>query len=84
MKRLYFRGEHKYRAAELLFSDSPTFRVEDYTPYEALEIVWQADGRYSVWGDLPNDADLLRDTCRDPRHLVQMALPFADEAVEEE
>lgn len=84
MKRLLFRGEHKFRAAELFFGDKPRFQVEDYVPYKELEVVWQDDGRYSVWGDLDDDAVLLQDTTHDPRHLVPHTLPLADEVLEEE
>ncbi|WOC31594.1 MULTISPECIES: hypothetical protein [Caproicibacterium] len=83
MKRLLFHGEHKFRAAELFFHDKPRFRVEDYIPYIALEVVWQDDGRFSIWGDLDDDAVLLQDTSHDPRHLVEHALPLAD-GVEED
>ena len=83
MRRLYFCGEHKFRVAEL-FGSRPRFRAEDYTPYQKLEIVWHDDGRYSVWGDLEDDADLLRDTCPDPHHLVKRTLPLADEVLTEE
>lgn len=81
MKRLLFRGEHKLRAAKLFFSEKPRFHVEDYNLYLELEVVWQDDGRYSIWGNLDDDAELLQDTTHDPYHLVERALPLANEVV---
>ncbi|HCA71325.1 MAG TPA: hypothetical protein DHW78_10370 [Ruminococcaceae bacterium] len=84
MKRLFFRGEHKFRVAEFFFGRRRDFCVEDYIPYVELEVVLQDDGRFSVWGNLPDDADLLQDTSHDPHHLVSKIFPLADEILEEE
>lgn len=84
MRRLFFRGEHRFRAAELFFGGREDFRVEDYAPYLELEAVLQDDGRFSVWGNLPGDAVLLRDTRPDWHGVLHTALHMADEVVRDD
>mgnify|MGYP000159575729 FL=1 len=84
MKRLFFRGERRFRAAELFFGDRPDFRVEDYVPYLELEVVLQDDGRFSVWGNLADDSELLRDTRPDRQGVMHLALHLADQVCEDD
>ena len=49
-----------------------------------MEIVVQDDGRYSVWGNLRDDSELLQDTRRDPERRVKQLLALVDEIAEEE
>ena len=82
MKRLYFRGGNRFRAAELFFSEKKDFRAEDYIPYAELEMILQDDVRFSVWGNTDDDTVLLRDTRPDFRGVAHLALHLADEIVE--
>ena len=84
MKRLFFQGEHKILAATCLFGDEENFDPETYQKYVELEVVVQENGRFSVWGDLDDDADLLRDTKPDWNHVVPQLELMADEIMEEE
>ncbi len=84
MKRLYFMGGHKRAAAALLFGEQEDFQEEDYQKYQELEVVLHQDGRFSVWGNLTEDADLLRDTKPDKQGVIAKLLPLADEVLEEE
>lgn len=84
MKRLFFRGKNQMRAAEIFFSDREEYCSSDYEKYTELEVVVQEDGRYSVWGNLEDDADLLQDTRKDSQNLVSKILLWADEIQMEE
>ena len=84
MERMWIRGVNRLKAAELLFSAIEGFSVDTYRKYDELEIVVQDDGRYSVWGNLRDDSELLQDTRRDPERRVKQLLALVDEIVEEE
>ncbi len=84
MKRLFFQGERKIQAATLLFGQEENFDPENYRKYVELEVVLQDDGRFSVWGDLEDDADLLRDTKPDWRHVAPQLEQLADQVMEED
>ena len=66
-------------AAQLIFGDNEDFNPENYRRYQQLEVVVQPDGRYSVWGDYAEDADLLRDTKRDHKGVIEQLEVFADD-----
>jgi len=84
VERLWIRGLNQVKAAELLFGDQDDFDGEKYRYYEELEIVVQDDGRYSVWGNYTDDADLLQDTRRDSAGAVKRLLALADEILVED
>ena len=84
MERVFIRGVNQIKAAELLFSEKEDFSPEDYRKYRELEIVVQEDGRYSVWGNFSDDADLLQDTRKDPEGRVKKLMLLADEIETEE
>lgn len=83
MKRFFYQGEKILQVANLLFGDREDFDISDYAEYEELEIVLQDDGRFSVWGDYSDDAELLRDTHRDMDGKLPAAVALADEVVED-
>lgn len=84
MKRYYFEKNKVILAARALFDWQEEYRDEAYARYDSLEIAVQADGRFSVWGNLgEEDADLLRDTKPDARNLLAQVLGMADEISEE-
>lgn len=84
MKRLFFRGEKRVAAARILFGEEEDFLPHAYEKYTELEVVVQDDGRYSVWGNLPDDADLLQDTRRDFQNKTVNLEALADVCAEEE
>ncbi|MGI5958062.1 MAG: hypothetical protein ACOX60_01420 [Massiliimalia sp.] len=83
MKRLFYKGDKILQAANLLFGEREDFDVTDYMEYEELEIVLQEDGRFSVWGNYQDDADLLRDTHRDMNGNLAKVAAMADEIIED-
>ncbi|WP_195984034.1 hypothetical protein [Clostridium sp. D33t1_170424_F3] len=84
MKRLFFRGEKRVAAARILFGEEEDFCPHTYEKYTELEVVIQEDGRYSVWGNLPDDADLLQDTRRDAQNRTAKLEPLANACAEED
>ena len=84
MKRLFFTGKSVSRAAAAIFGGEKDFSPEKYAAYEEIELVVQEDGRFSVWGNLTDDAYLLRDTRRDTSGMAAKLLPLADNVVEEQ
>lgn len=83
MKRLLFRDEKRITAARILFGEEEDFHPHVYEKYTELEVVVQDDGRYSVWGNLTDDADLLQDTRRDMQNRTAKLEPLADFCIEE-
>ena len=77
--RMFFREGGITMAAQLIFGDNEDFNPENYRRYQQLEVVVQPDGRYSVWGDYAEDADLLRDTKRDHKGVIEQLEVFADD-----
>ncbi|WP_050697539.1 hypothetical protein [Anaeromassilibacillus senegalensis] len=84
MKRLFFRDEKRVAAARILFGEEEDFHPQAYEKYTELEVVVQDDGRYSVWGNFPDDADLLQDTRRDSQNKTAELEPLADTCAEED
>lgn len=84
MKRYFYRDAAKTQAAVALFGRQEQFNPADYQKYLELEVVQQDDGRFSVWGNFPDDSDLLQDTRRDPERLIPSICNLADEVREEE
>ena len=82
MKRYFFRV-HKQAAARGLFGGREDFAPRTYEKYGELEVVRQDDGRFSVWGNFEEDADLLQDTRRDAESLFSRIVDLADEVVED-
>ena len=48
-----------------------------------LEVTVHHDGRYAVWVNLMDDAELLQDTIPDHKNLVRQIADFADEVIED-
>lgn len=80
MKRYFYRKNKVTLVCRELFGGREDYKEGQYEKYEALEIVEQEDGRFSVWGDLgEEDADLLRDTKPDHNHALLRVIPLADD-----
>lgn len=80
----YFYRKHREEAARILFGGQQDFDPHKYEKYEELEVVRQDDGRFSVWGNFLEDADLLQDTRRDTQGLFADIEGLADETVQED
>ena len=83
MKRLIFMGNHIIEAARILFAKDDRYTSKQIALWPELEVTVHEDGRYAVWVNLVNDADLLQDTRHDDGNFVQKLLPFADEIIED-
>lgn len=83
MKRLIIIGDHIMPAAQLLFADSDRYTPQQFALWPELEITVQDDGRYAVWVNLLDDADLLQDTKKDTKHVVEKLTPYIDEIIED-
>lgn len=83
MKRLIFIGRHIVPAAQLLFADDDRYTPQQYAKWPELEVTVHEDGRYAVWVNLIDDAELLRDTRRDTTHVVERLAPYVDEIIED-
>ena len=79
MKRIYYQGRGLEEAASVLFGQKDNFSAEDYRRFDQLELVVQDDGRFSVWGDRGDKAELLRDTAADPHGIVEHLTPYCCE-----
>ena len=79
MKRLFFRKNAALEAASLLLHERKSFDLNQISKYSELELALQDDGRFSLWGNLEDDCDLLQDTRKDPKGLVQQVEALADE-----
>lgn len=83
MKRLIFIGEHIKQAAKVLFAEDDRYTPQMAARWPELEITVHHDGRYAVWVNLMDDAELLQDTIPDHKNLVRQIAGFADEVIED-
>lgn len=83
MKRLIFIGEHIKQAAKVLFAEDDRYTPQMATRWPELEVTVHHDGRYAVWVNLMDDAELLQDTIPDHKNLVRQIAGFADEVIED-
>lgn len=83
MKRLIFIGDHIKQAAKILFAENDRYTPQMAARWPELEVTVHHDGRYAVWVNLMDDAELLQDTIHDHKQLVQQVAGFADEVIED-
>ena len=83
MKRLIFIGEHIKQAAKILFAEDDRYTPQMAARLPELEVTVHHDGRYAVWVNLMDDAELLQDTIPDHKNLVRQIAGFADEVIED-
>lgn len=83
MKRLIFIGDHIKQAAKILFAEDDRYTPQMAARWPELEVTVHHDGRYAVWVNLMDDAELLQDTIHDHKNLVQQVAGFADEVIED-
>ena len=83
MKRLIFIGEHIKQAAKILFAEDDRYTPQMAARWPELEVTVHHDGRYAVWVNLMDDAELLQDTIPDHKYLVRQIAGFADEVIED-
>ena len=83
MKRLIFIGEHIKQAAKVLFAEDDRYTPQMAARWPELEVTVHHDGRYAVWVNLMDDAELLQDTIPDHKTLVRQIAGFADEVIED-
>ena len=83
MKRLIFIGEHIKQAAKVLFAEDDRYTPQMAARWPELEVTVHHDGRYAVWVNLMDDAELLQDTIPDHENLVRQIAGFADEVIED-
>lgn len=83
MKRLIFIGEHIKQAAKVLFAEDDCYTPQMAARWPELEVTVHHDGRYAVWVNLMDDAELLQDTIPDHKNLVRQIAGFADEVIED-
>lgn len=83
MKRLIFIGEHIKQAAKVLFAEDDRYTPQMAARWPELEVTVHHDGRYAVWVNLMDDAELLQDTIPDHKNLVRQIAGFADEIIED-
>ena len=83
MKRLIFIGEHIKQAAKVLFEEDDRYTPQMAARWPELEVTVHHDGRYAVWVNLMDDAELLQDTIPDHKNLVRQIAGFADEVIED-
>ena len=83
MKRLIFIGEHIKQAAKVLFAEDNRYTPQMAARWPELEVTVHHDGRYAVWVNLMDDAELLQDTIPDHKNLVRQIAGFADEVIED-
>ena len=81
MKRLIIMGKHIVPAAQLLFANNDRYTPKQYASWPELEVTVQEDGRYAVWVNLLDDAELLQDTRHDRDQIVAKLAPYVDEIV---
>lgn len=79
MKRLIFMGKHILPAAKILFEGKDTYTAKQMAQWPELEVTVQDDGRYAVWVNLIDDADLLQDRRPDTGNVIARIQPLADE-----
>lgn len=83
MKRLIFIGEHIKQAAKVLFAEDDRYTPQMAARWPELEVTVHHDGRYAVWVNLMDDAELLQDTIPDHKNLVRQIAGFEDEVIED-
>ena len=83
MKRLIFIGERIKQAAKILFAEDDRYTPQMAARWPELEVTVHHDGRYAVWVNLMDDAELLQDTIPDHKNLVRQIAGFADEVIED-
>lgn len=83
MKRLIFMGKHIVPAARILFQNDDRYTSKQYASWPELEVTLHDDGRYAVWVNLIDDAELLQDTKRDASGLIAKLTPYVDEIIED-
>ena len=83
MKRLIFIGEHIKQAAKVLFAEDDRYTPQMAARWPELEVTVHHDGRYAVWVNLMDDAELLQDTIPDHKNLVRQIAGLADEGIED-
>lgn len=83
MKRLIFIGEHIKQAAKVLFAEDDRYTPQMAARWPELEVTVHHNGRYAVWVNLMDDAELLQDTIPDHKNLVRQIAGFADEVIED-
>ena len=83
MKSLIFIGEHIKQAAKVLFAEDDRYTPQMAARWPELEVTVHHDGRYAVWVNLMDDAELLQDTIPDHKNLVRQIAGFADEVIED-
>lgn len=83
MKRLIFIGEHIKQAAKVLFAEDDRYTPQMAARWPELEVTVHHDGRYAVWVNLMDDAELLQDTIPDHKNLVRQIAGFTDEVIED-
>ncbi len=83
MKRLIFIGEHIKQAAKVLFAEDDRYTPQMAARWPELEVTVHHDGRYAVWVNLMDDAELLQDTIPDHKNLVRQIAGLADEVIED-
>ena len=83
MKRLIFIGEHIKQAAKVLFAEDDRYTPQMAARWPELEVTVHHDGRYAVWVNRMDDAELLQDTIPDHKNLVRQIAGFADEVIED-
>ena len=83
MKRLICIGEHIKQAAKVLFAEDDRYTPQMAARWPELEVTVHHDGRYAVWVNLMDDAELLQDTIPDHKNLVRQIAGFADEVIED-
>ena len=83
MKRLIFIGEHIKQAAKVVFAEDDRYTPQMAARWPELEVTVHHDGRYAVWVNLMDDAELLQDTIPDHKNLVRQIAGFADEVIED-
>ncbi|HIV68870.1 MAG TPA: hypothetical protein IAA32_08410 [Candidatus Butyricicoccus stercorigallinarum] len=81
MKRLIFMGKHIVPAARILFEGDDRYTPQQYAAWPELEVTLHEDGRYAVWVNLIDDAELLRDTVRDADGRIARLAPYVDETI---
>lgn len=81
MKRLIFTGAHIVPAAKILFAGDDRYAPSMMARWPELEVTVQDDGRYAVWVNLLDDAELLRDTGPDPDGRIPRIAALADEVL---
>ncbi len=76
-------GQRIVPAARILFDGDDRYKPQQYAQWPELEVTLHEDGRYAVWVNLLNDADLLQDTRHDTKQVIKRIAPYVDEVIED-